>query len=148
MSDEAYINVFKNYQKLERVIDTFMARSRRANNSRWCRTLQGYDFTWCTTKSDILDAMNGNRYFKVNACSYSRHRTIEFRQHQVSTMVLSQPIIFIRVWTIAHSCATSRRSEMTKTALYISDLPLMAQYAGPTVIRLQRMAFISLTMGL
>ena len=25
LSDEAYINVFKNYQKLERVIDTFMA---------------------------------------------------------------------------------------------------------------------------
>lgn len=41
LSDEAYINVFKNYQKLERVIDTFMARSRRANNSQWCRTLQG-----------------------------------------------------------------------------------------------------------
>lgn len=85
LSDEAYVNVFKNYQKLERVIDTFMARSRRANNSRWCRTLQGKNFSWCTTKSDIYDAMNGDRYFKVNACSYARHKTIEFRQHQGST---------------------------------------------------------------
>lgn len=85
LSDEAYINVFKNYQKLERVIDTFMARSRRANNSQWCRTLQGRNFMWCTTKSDIFDAMNGDRYFKVNACSYARHKTIEFRQHQGST---------------------------------------------------------------
>ena len=83
LSDEAYVNVFKNYQKLERVIDTFMANSRRANNSQWCRTLQGKDFSWCTTKSD--DEMNGNRYFKVNACSYARHQTIEFRQHQGST---------------------------------------------------------------
>ena len=85
LSDEAYINVFKNYQKLERVIDTFMAISRRANNSQWCRTLQGKDFTMCTTKLDIFDVMNGNRYYKVNACSYSRHKTIEFRQHQGST---------------------------------------------------------------
>lgn len=85
LSDEAYVNVFKNYQKLERVIDTFMANSRRANNSQWCRTLQGKDFSWCTTKSDIYDEMNGNRYFKVNACSYARHQTIEFRQHQGST---------------------------------------------------------------
>lgn len=85
LSDEAYINVFKNYQMLERVIDTFMARSRRANNSQWCRTLQGKNFTWCTIKSDIFDAMNGDRYFKVNACSYARHQTIEFRQHQGST---------------------------------------------------------------
>jgi hypothetical protein len=85
LSDEAYINVFKNYQKLERVIDTFMARSRRANNSQWCRTLQGRNFMWCTTKSDVFDAMNGDRYFKVNACSYARHQTIEFRQHQGST---------------------------------------------------------------
>lgn len=85
LSDEAYVNVFTNYQKLESVIDTFMARSRRANNSRWCRTLQGKNFSWCTTKSDIYDEMNGDRYFKVNACSYARHKTIEFRQHQGST---------------------------------------------------------------
>lgn len=85
LSNEAYINVFKNYQKLERVIDTFMARSRRANNSQWCRTLQGINFDTCFSKGDVLSVMRGNRYFKVNACSYSRHKTIEFRQHQGST---------------------------------------------------------------
>lgn len=85
LSDEAYVNVFKNYQKLESVVDTFMARSRRENNSRWCRSLQGKDFSFCTSKNDVYDVMTGNRYYKVNACSYSRHRTIEFRQHQGST---------------------------------------------------------------
>ena len=85
LSDEAYINVFENYQKLEKVIDTFMAKSRRANNSQWCRTLQGKNFDLCMTKHDVFSVMNGNRYFKVNACSYSRHNTIEFRQHQGST---------------------------------------------------------------
>ena len=29
--------------------------------------------------------MNYDRYYKVNACAYDRHRTIEFRQHQGST---------------------------------------------------------------
>ena len=85
LSDEAYVNVFKNYQKLESVIDKFMARSRRENNSRWCRSLQGKDFSFCTSKNDVYDVMSGDRYYKVNACSYSRHRTIEFRQHQGST---------------------------------------------------------------
>lgn len=85
LSDEAYVNVFKNYQKLESVVDTFMARSRRENNSQWCRSLQGKDFSFCTSKNDVYDVMSGNRYYKVNACSYSRHRTIEFRQHQGST---------------------------------------------------------------
>ena len=85
LSDEAYVNVFKNYQKLESVIDTFMARSRRENNSQWCRSLQGKDFSLCTSKNDVYDVMSGNRYYKVNACSYSRHRTIDFRQHQGST---------------------------------------------------------------
>lgn len=37
------------------------------------------------TKHDVLNIMNGNRYYKVNACSYARHNTIEFRQHQGST---------------------------------------------------------------
>lgn len=85
LSDETYVNVFKNYQKLESVIDTFMARSRRENNSQWCRSLQGKDFSFCTSKNDVYDVMSGDRYYKVNACSYSRHRTIEFRQHQGST---------------------------------------------------------------
>ena len=85
LSDEAYVNVFKNYQKLEKVIDTFMARSRRENNSQWCRSLKGKDFSFCTSKNDVYDVMSGDRYYKVNACSYSRHRTIEFRQHQGST---------------------------------------------------------------
>ena len=85
LTDEAYVNVFVNYQKLERVIDSFMAPSRRANSSQWCRSLQGFNFAWCSTKQGVYNAMHGNRYFKVNACSYQRHHTIEFRQHQGST---------------------------------------------------------------
>lgn len=122
LSDEAYVNVFKNYQKLERVIDTFMANSRRANNSQWCRTLQGKDFSWCTTKSDIYDEMNGNRYFKVNACSYARHQTIEFRQHQGSTD-------FEKISNWVNFCAKlvawSKKNVLSSEVASIDEIPFL-----------------------
>ena len=124
LSDEAYVNVFKNYQKLERVIDTFMARSRRANNSQWCRTLQGKDFSWCTTKSDIYDEMNGNRYFKVNACSYARHQTIEFRQHQGSTD-------FEKISNWVNFCAKlvawSKKNVLSSEVASIDEIPFLTK---------------------
>ena len=85
MSNEHYCRLVRNYQKIEKVIDSFMPLSRRANNSRWCNTLEGIDFSGCNTKSDIARAMNYNRYYKVNAVAYSRHKTIEFRQHSGTT---------------------------------------------------------------
>lgn len=85
MSDEHYCRLVRNYQKLEKVIDTFMPASRRADNSRWCHTLEDIDFSGCRTKYDVLREMNYNRYYKVNAVAYERHKTIEFRQHSGTT---------------------------------------------------------------
>ena len=87
MSGQHYANVFYNYMQLESVIDTFMARSRRVNNSRWCATLKdhAYELQFCENFQDVSIALDGNRYHKVNPVSYERHRTIEFRQHQGST---------------------------------------------------------------
>lgn len=84
ITDEQYVNVFVNYQKLEGVIDSFMAHSRRANNNRYCKTIQGYDFTDCKNASFVYEKMQ-SRYFKVNPQSWYAHKTIEFRQHQGST---------------------------------------------------------------
>lgn len=81
ISDDHYVRIVRNYQKLERVIDSFMPVSRRGNNGYYCRSLQGISFANCTTKSDVINAMHGCRYYKVNACAYLRHKTIEFRQH-------------------------------------------------------------------
>lgn len=81
ISDEHYCRIVRNYQKLESVTDSFMPVSRRGNNSRWCHSLQGIDFSHCHTKGDIYNAMYGDRYYKVNAVAYLRHKTIEFRQH-------------------------------------------------------------------
>ena len=79
-TDEEYINIFKNYQKLELLIDSFMAPSRRGE-CQWARSLQRFDYDPCRLKIDVQATMR-SRYFKVNPESYGRHKTVEFRQHQ------------------------------------------------------------------
>lgn len=122
LSDEAYINVFKNYQKLERLIDTFMARSRRANNSRWCMTIQGLDYSNCITKYSVRNVMRNNRYYKINACSYDRHKTIEFRQHQGSTD-------FEKISNWVNFCAKlvawSRKNVLANEVTSIDEIPFL-----------------------
>lgn len=34
---------------------------------------------------DVYSAFNGDRYYKINVCSWQRHNTIEFRQHGGTT---------------------------------------------------------------
>ena len=84
MADAHYIRIIRNYQRLEALIDSFMPLSRRANNNGFCRSLQGFDFSRCTTKRDVYDLMN-SRYYKINSHAYFRHQTIEFRQHSGTT---------------------------------------------------------------
>ena len=84
ISDAHFVQIFKNYQKLESVIDSCMPVSRRAQNNGYCRSIQGLNYDACTTKSDII-RINGTRYRKVNAESYISHNTIEFRQHSGTT---------------------------------------------------------------
>lgn len=97
ISDAHFVRIFANYQTLETVIDSFMPQSRRANNNRFCRSLEGIYYSLCQTKSDVI-SFNGTRYLKVNAESYSRHKTIEFRQHSGTTeyVKISNWINFLR----------------------------------------------------
>lgn len=80
MTDKQYIRVFKNYQAIEGLIDAMMPLSRRGN-CRWAKSLAWTSFIGCATKLEVQAAMGYDRYYKVNAMSYSRHKTIEFRQH-------------------------------------------------------------------
>lgn len=82
-SGEQIVNIYKNYQKLESLINSFMAPSRR--NGRWAKSIASYDFNGCSNAYDVRNAMHCDRYHKVNPCAYERHQTIEFRQHQGST---------------------------------------------------------------
>lgn len=85
MTDEWYSNVFNNYMYLEGVIDTFMAKSRRGNDCRWAHSLKNKGLEHCHTINEVRRALNSNRYHKVNCEAWSRHHTIEFRQHSGST---------------------------------------------------------------
>lgn len=85
MTDKWFLNIFKNYQKLESIIDTFMAPSRRRDKNTFCKSLQGYNFDYaCNTIADLQRKLS-SRYYKVNPMSINRHGTIEFRQHQGTT---------------------------------------------------------------
>ncbi len=83
-SDKHFVRIFTNYQRLEGVIDSFMARSRRARNNVYCNSITQQNLSGCETKSDVLRVL-GSRYYKVNAQSYLRYKTVEFRQHAGTT---------------------------------------------------------------
>lgn len=77
-------NIYKNYIRLENVIDGFMPASRQ--NNTFCQTFK--NITNLETRIDgarsldeIARIFNNNRYYKINPVSYSRHNTCEFRQH-------------------------------------------------------------------
>lgn len=126
LTGKQYANVFVNYAFLEMAIDSFMAQSRRENNSQWCRTMVGYidALQECETHNDVCRAMNNNRYFKVNAVSYSRHKTIEFRQHQGSTDFTK-----IKNWVnfCAKLVAWSKKNVLTAPITNIEDIPFLTE---------------------
>ena len=117
-----YANVFYNYQMLESLIDSFMAESRRANNNGYCMSLRGKYLRTCETREEVYQALGGSRYYKVNPCSWSRHQTIEFRQHQGSTD-------FEKISNWVSFCAKlvvwSRDNRMTRAFASIDDIPFL-----------------------
>lgn len=86
LTNKQYCNVFVNYMYLEAVIDTFMAQSRRADNAYYAATLQDHKYGLTSaTEIQAVRRVLESRYHKVNAESYGRHKTIEFRQHSGTT---------------------------------------------------------------
>lgn len=88
MNIQGWKNLYKNYIEFETAIDAFMPTSRRANNNTYCKSLTiGHNKTETFNKIDrcsmiqSLANLYDSRYFKINAQSYSRHNTVEFRQH-------------------------------------------------------------------
>ena len=76
--------IYKNYIRLENVIDSFMPISRRDNT--YCHSFNNiYNLEnrieAATNLTDIASIFSRNRYYKINPMSYSAHNTCEFRQH-------------------------------------------------------------------
>lgn len=120
LTGEQYVNVFKNYQKLEILIDSFMSPSRRGN-CRWAMSLQGKDFSWCRDNADVCRLL-GTRYMKVNPMSFGRHNTIEFRQHQGST---NYEKIAMWVKFCAKLVGWSRNNVFVDQVTNIEDVPFL-----------------------
>lgn len=122
LTDEQYVNIFANYKLLEEVIDSFMAKSRRENNSQWCASLTDHDFSYCTTVEEVKRELNYSRYHKVNAESYDRHKTVEFRQHQGSTD-------FAKIKNWVSFCIKlvewSKENRLTEKVNSIDDIPFI-----------------------
>lgn len=91
-------NILLNYSAFENEIDSFMPQSRRANNNTFCKSLLGFE-TRVERASNMSQLINvfSSRYFKVNLQSFSRHNTIEFRQHSgtVEYKKISNWIMFL-----------------------------------------------------
>lgn len=87
MEMQTWKNIYKNYTRLEPVIDAFMPESRR--NNYYCkgfRNIANFEsqIDGCRTLGDIEQIFTDThtrRYHKVNPVSYARHNTCEFRQH-------------------------------------------------------------------
>lgn len=81
-------NIYALYIKLEKTIDSFLPRSRRANNNTYCQSLFARSnqqrvldrLKEVKTMEDINDIFM-TRYIKLNLQSYVKYGTIEFRQH-------------------------------------------------------------------
>lgn len=119
ITNEHYINVFKNYAKLQNVVDTFLAPSRR--NNTYAKSLAGRTFVGCYNIHDVAELLS-SRYYAVNPYSYGRHRTIEFRQHQGSTNFEK-----IEKWVnfCAKLVAYSKDNVFTDEVVSIDDIPFL-----------------------
>lgn len=124
MTDEWYISVFKNYQMCKNVIDSFLAPSRRGDNARWCAGISQYDYDACHTIEDVREMMNYDRYHCVNAESYSRHHTIEFRQHQGTTKYTK-----IAHWLqfLQELVKWSKKNRLQEAVTSIDEIPFISQ---------------------
>jgi hypothetical protein len=77
-------SVILNFIQNESVFDLLVNKSRRLNNSNFCRGLQDIDIDRLGGSRTVAGICGGcfdnNRYFKMNIGSYLRHGTLEFRQ--------------------------------------------------------------------
>lgn len=81
-------NIYALCIKLEKTIDSFLPKSRRADNNEYCRSLFRHSnqqrvldqLKTVNTMEDINDIFR-TRYLKLNFQSYVKYGTIEFRQH-------------------------------------------------------------------
>lgn len=76
-------NLLLSYKHAEAEIDKFMPASRRGGSNTYCGSLIQFPDERIRSARNIreLQGLFPSRYMKVNFQAYSRHKTVEFRQH-------------------------------------------------------------------
>lgn len=85
------------YRRIEKHVDAFMPKSRRANNAVLLQSVVGAPDVAFENRNE------GYRYFKVNCQSYFRHGTIEFRHHGGTTEFKK-----IKSWVLFTACVVEK----------------------------------------
>lgn len=126
LSDQEFCNVFVNYMMLETAIESFLAPSRRGSNAQWCYSLRRHERSvlTATTKEEMRQALGYDRYHRVNAEAYNRHRTIEFRQHQgtINYRKVSAWVSFL-----GKLVEFSKTNRLTERIDRIENIPFLSQ---------------------
>lgn len=114
-------NLALSYKHLEPVIDKFMPASRRDNY--YCKGL-GHVSDEMIRSARTVDELKeriGNRYHKVNLEAYSRHKTVEFRQHSGTTNFTK-----MRNWVLfLHKLVTFATRGQVPAATALRDIPFL-----------------------
>ena len=107
-------NLLFNYAGYESIIDSFMPNSRRGSSNTFCQSLTHLTgrIDGASSMQTLTNSVMTNRYFKVNLQSYSRHKTIEFRQHSgtVEFEKISNWVLFL------HNLVEYSRTSRVETA--------------------------------
>lgn len=85
LSAQHIANVYNRYLENERAFDDLMPTSRRSNNNTYCRSLTTDGRLEARRDAASTCSSRGDRYRKVNLCSFAKFGTIEFRQHSGTT---------------------------------------------------------------
>lgn len=121
---QTWKNIAISYKHIESVIDKFMPESRRNNN--YCRSLRRITEQKINNAQSINDlqvvAFESNRYFKVNPQSYSRHKTIEFRQHagSINYDKISNWVLFL------NGLVTFAQQQSIASETALNDMPFLS----------------------
>ena len=114
-------NLALSYKHLEPVIDRFMPASRRDNY--YCKGLGHVSDEMIRSARTVNELKNriGNRYHKVNLEAYSRHKTVEFRQHSGTTNFTK-----MRNWVLfLHKLVTFATRGQVPAATALCDIPFL-----------------------
>ena len=120
-SMETWRNLALSYKHLEPVIDRFMPASRRDNY--YCKGLGHVSDEMIRSARTVDELKNriGNRYHKVNLEAYSRHKTVEFRQHSGTTNFTK-----MRNWVLfLHKLVTFATRGQVPAATALRDIPFL-----------------------